>query len=361
MRIITLISFNLITILLSSCGLKTGVNSALSIPEAPLKIRGCLDSYATNYNSKSEEEDGSCVFSGCTIFDAELSSHFNQYQLQFPHSTLQDTCPAPITDIHNQSSRPHVGILWVIDNSFSMGEEINNLANNFNSFINEFVSSPLDFAMGITTTDSKHISQSFNTLTSNAARLNRELFIRNFKQLVKVGTSGSSTEKGYNAAKSFIEKYGPDFLQSKSYLSIIFLSDEADQSQKSPQEYLDFYSSHVSSSNKFRAHAILDLNNSGGDDDSNGERYLYSVNRTQGIKGDIHGNFAQILKDIGSNLIELKKNFPLTAKPYLPTLKVKVNDIFITNWTYSEVENTIAITPIPDFSAEIKISYTPAP
>ena len=347
--------------LLSSCGLKTGVNSSVALPEAPLKVQGCLVNEALNYNEKAEVEDGSCLFQGCTIFDPTLLDIYNGYVKTYPQSKLENTCPTPITDLHNQFNRPQVGILWVVDNSYSMDEEINNLANNFNSFINEFVNSPLEFVMGITTTDSKHSASSISSLTSDAARTNRGQFIQKFKQLIKVGTNGSSTEKGYHAAKAFIEKYGLDFLQPKSYLSIIFVSDEADQSSKNPQEYLDFFSSQVSSSNKFRAHAILDLNNSGGEDSSKGARYLYSVNKTQGIKGDVHGNFAQILKDIGTNLIELKKNFPLSSKPFVPTIEVKVNDKIISHWTYNVVDNAISINPVPDFNAEIKINYTPAP
>lgn len=348
----------------TSCGLKSEFNTSTirpGLPEIPLKIRGCQDSMALNYNRLAEEEDGSCSFKGCTLFDENLKNSYAQYKIKFPTSSLENTCPSPVTDVHNQSNRPHVGILWVIDNSYSMEPEIKNIANNFNSFINEFLNSPIDFSMGITTTDSKHVSSSIGTLTSEAARLNRAQFIQKFKQLINVGTNGSSTEQGYQAAYDFIDKYSSEFLRLPSYLSIIFVSDEADQSNKSPQEYLDYYASHVSNIQKVRTHAILDLNNSGGDDDTKGSRYLYSVNKTGGIKGDVDSSFSQILKDIGSNLINLKKSFGLSSKPYLPTLVVSLNGQIITNWTYNATENSVTIIPAPDFNAEIKISYTPAP
>lgn len=356
------VAISLIILLLSSCSLKPKFNSVpVPIPPAPLKIQGCMDSAAQNSNPNAEVDDGSCNFKGCTIFDSSLKDAFSNYHNKFPTSIIEDTCPAPVTDLFNQSNRPHVGILWVIDNSASMEPEQKHLANSFSSFINQFIDSRIEFTMGVTTTDSKQRLDSLTQLTSEAAITNRALLINNFKKLINVGINGSSTEQGYQASYNFLEKNAAKFLRPDSYLSVIYVSDEADQSSQSVQTYLDHLITYVDSPHKVRVHAILDLNNSGEQDYSKGSRYLYSVNKTGGVKGDVDDNFATILKDIGNNLINLKSVFSLTQLPYLPSLTVTLNGSLIDTWTYNSTDNAIQFDPIPDFSSEIRVYYTPAP
>lgn len=49
-----------------------------------------------------------------------------------------------------------IDIVWVIDNSLSMYDEQEALANNFDSFINGFIQKHFDFKMAITTIDPSH-------------------------------------------------------------------------------------------------------------------------------------------------------------------------------------------------------------
>lgn len=349
----------LTTLTLSSCGLETNVNSALKLPAGPLKIQGCMVQVASNYNVQAEEEDGTCSFKGCMLFSDELKNSYTDYRAKYPASSLESTCPAPVSEVHNQNTKPHVGIIWVIDNSFSMEAEINNIMNNFNSFINEFLNTGLEFTMGITTTDSKHVSRSLSQLTSETARINRGQFIQNFKSLVDVGIDGSGFEEGYKGSYDFLQAYAGQLLRPSSYLSIIYVSDERDQSDHSPLYYLDHAASYVGGQHKVRMHAILDLDDSGGEDSSKGARYLENVYRTKGIKGDVDGNFSSILKQIGSNLTSLKHQFNLVKIPHLPTLEVFVNGKKISNWTYNNSENAILIDPTPEYGSEILINYTP--
>lgn len=347
----------------TSCGLQPEFNGQplLSPPVAPLEVKGCKNSLALNFNLQAEEEDGSCIFKGCTIFDASFKENYDQYRAKYPLSTLEDTCPAKVSDLYNQQNRPHVGILWVVDNSFSMEPEQKNLANNFGSFINEFTNSRIEFTMGITTTDSKSRPEALTQLTSDAANSNRTLMIQNFKKLINVGINGSSSERGYHASYQFLEQNAAKLLRLDSYLSIIYVSDEKDQSKNSPQSYLDHMISYAGSLAKVRTHAIVDLDNSGEEDSSYGERYLYTVHKTGGIKGDVDGNFSKILKDIASNINNLKNMFRLSKIPYVPSLKVTLNGQLSNSWSYQSAENAILINPIPDFKTEIQIEYTPQP
>lgn len=352
--------FLLLAFIFVSCGLDPKFNSSsISSPIEPLKVEGCMNSFAANFSKDAEIENGSCQFKGCLLFNPDLKREVENYQNKFPSAIHQDTCPARVNEELKQEKKPHVGILWVMDNSYSMEDEQKNLGNNFNSFISQFINKDLDFTMGITTTDSDHITTSLKLLTSDAARSNRGKFVQDFKKLINVGVNGSSNEKGYEGAMNFLDKYGNDLLKVDSHLVVIFVSDEPDQSKNNAQYYLDDLYSYVTYPEKVRTHGILDLDNSSGDDYTLGEKYLYSVKKTGGVSGDISNNFAKILSDIGDHLVPLQSIFNLKEIPYIPSLTVQINGTAISTWEYLPIDNAIKVTPAPDFNAIIKISYIP--
>ncbi len=59
-----------------------------------------------------------------------------------------------VKDEFVQNTAAMVDILWVVDNSSSMGEEQNGLAQSFNAFINNLVLSGVDYHVGVVATDS---------------------------------------------------------------------------------------------------------------------------------------------------------------------------------------------------------------
>src|SRR5688500_10837964 len=61
--------------------------------------------------------------------------------------------PGLTVDSYNQESASKVDVLWVIDNSGSMAEEQENLARNFQSFIELFTRGAVDYRIAVTTTD----------------------------------------------------------------------------------------------------------------------------------------------------------------------------------------------------------------
>ena len=130
-------------------------------------------------------------------------------------------------------------ILWVVDNSGSMGSYQDALAGNFSSFIEDFDSNN-EFKMAIVTTDNSTNRAVDNDgillLTSDTYAKNKEKFKKDFKKKIKVGTSGNHIEKGL--------KYSWDFLSRnwqnphpEANLIVIYVSDEQDCSLSSPDQY----------------------------------------------------------------------------------------------------------------------------
>ena len=135
-------------------------------------------------------------------------------------------------------------ILWVVDNSPSMGKYHDSLIQNMNLFINNFTkkSQLVPWKMGLLSTDlSDHPYIGFtsgNPLDFTSANPN-EQFIN---AIYLLGTDGSPTEKSFDPIRHALESY-PDFLRKNSKLFIIIVSDEKEQSPESVEKFLDFLKS----------------------------------------------------------------------------------------------------------------------
>lgn len=154
-------------------------------------------------------------------------------------------------------------ILFVIDNSISMGEEQANLIANTTLFVEELARSDNSFRVGVISTDVeggadsgrlRMVRASANALSSAGCAIEpddsplpylerpspddpqgtakRCRLVEDFSRTVAaLGTNGSSTEAGLLAARMALDpvaNLNPGFLRPEADLAIIFLSDEED-------------------------------------------------------------------------------------------------------------------------------------
>src|SRR5690242_20617262 len=56
-------------------------------------------------------------------------------------------------DAYNQESASNIDVLWVVDNSGSMAPRQENVAKNFQAFMEVFQKSGIDYRLAVTTTD----------------------------------------------------------------------------------------------------------------------------------------------------------------------------------------------------------------
>src|SRR5690606_4784783 len=118
------------------------------------------------------------------------------------------------------------------------GDDQRNLANNFSSFVNTFSEKSLDFTMGITTTDSNHSSSSMYLLNREKLDDNKSKFISDFQGLIKVGVSGNNYERLFKGSDDFLRTHSSELLKQESFLIVIYLTDEKEQSSQSVSYYL---------------------------------------------------------------------------------------------------------------------------
>lgn len=194
-----------------------------------------------------------------------------------------DTLPGPVigllhgkggpvedqTDHFEGIGRSSADILWVIDNSGSMGQEQEGIARNAGPFIDVALDRKIDFRMGVTSTDMDGglkgrlypLDQKHPRILTNRGL--REDLEKDWEYLIKQGTSGSGNEKGLAAARAALspplissldlpetpEKYDGNlgFLRRDANLTIIIVSDERDSSYEvAPsstywEEYVSFF------------------------------------------------------------------------------------------------------------------------
>ncbi len=315
----------------------------------------------------------SLIFTACSkeeFFEKDYLNNDNTDNDGFKLITINDTFPRTIGE-------SKIDILWVVDNSRSMRGEQDDLANNFDLFINDFIKKDVDFKMAITTTDAR---VSYNgtmeekagcaPLTSVFAKDNRNEFVECFKDMITVGIGGSGSEQGLKTSTSFIDKYGSSFLRDDAYLIVVIVSDEEDQSPLNIDNYLTIFRTLKSNPGMVKVYSIINTLTHPSTDIKDppynyyfGQRYTDVSKATGGIIADIKDSFVDTLLNMGEQIILLINSFPLTQIPYNGVTTVYIDDVLTTTgWTYDNSSNIKAIrfkkdTLPSNKSVTIKVEY----
>lgn len=155
-----------------------------------------------------------------------------------PIDSLNDSGKAQDTFLQTEATKQDV--LWVIDNSGSMGDHQEKMSNNAKGFLNYF--SGQDYHIGIVTTDNEEFvnQDGFEYLTPEADEIlssEGTSGAEAFSNAFLVGTDGDSREegieKGYLALINNRETdpADPRFLRNDATLDVVVVSDEDDLSE----------------------------------------------------------------------------------------------------------------------------------
>jgi hypothetical protein len=275
-----------------------------------------------------------------------------------PETRIRKTLPPDVrVDTHAQQSASKIDVLWVVDNSGSMAPRQENLAKNFQAFIDVFTRGQVDYRIGVTTTDIFKTRGQFvgnpkiiTPTTSNVAAA--------FANNIKVGIDGSPYEAGLEAAALALEERAKlkqaqqaaiqmcvtacktnqackdgcpakspiDFLRDDAYLYLIFVTDEEDESAEDVRYYWRNFETAkgIGNDGTVTTAAIMGLkdNTCGAVE---GARYKAMSELTGGEVGSIcDTSFANTLKKLATNAVGLKRKFALQAKPNRETIEVKI-------------------------------------
>jgi hypothetical protein len=231
----------------------------------------------------------------------------------------QGTTVVDVIDKFVQSATPKVDILFVIDNTGSMGNKQDNLRNNINAIANYATMLMADYQIGVVVFDDSKLRGSPKIIRPTDTNP-----VAEFDANANVGTNGGS-EAGLDAAyhalsDPILSSDNAGFVRPDASLLVVLIGDEDDQSDQSVNFYVSFFYSikGARNTNLFHFSAIVgDLPNgctaNGGGDAA--PRYLEVVSRTGGVSGSIcDSSYANSLTAIGTQAFATRSQFFLTRQ-----------------------------------------------
>ncbi len=266
--------------------------------------------------------------------------------------------PNERVDTYAQQGASAIDVLWVIDNSGSMAPRQENLAKNFQSFIDVFTRTGIDYRLAITTTD---IFKEKGAFVGNPAVITPKTpqVAATFATSAHVGVLGSPYEAGLEAAQMALARQAAanqpkldqvaqcsaacrneptcinqckvaipiDFLRPDAFLYFIFVSDEDDESSQDVRYYWRSYedAKGVGNDGTVTTAAIIGDVPTNGCGAGPGTRYQALSDLTGGTVGSVcDASFADSLKKLATNAVGLHRRFGLAVKPNLSTIQVDV-------------------------------------
>lgn len=311
-------------------------------------------------------------------------------------------------------SNGKIDILWVIDNSGSMASSQQNVADNFQSFIELFNEKGYDYRIAVATSDayldlfgSPATQSQFRDGTDatghtgvfvidpNTPNL-EQTFLTNIKQ----GTNGDGDERAFQSFRQTLNNpLNAGFPRPDAFLAVIIVSDEDDFSHDGPenrenqysyaglhtvQSYIDYLDQLTGAtpenrSSKYNVNSIAildqqcrDLLNQSSSGRKIGTRYMELTEATDGTLGDLCADFGPIMAKISNKIIELTTQFYLDREPVPATLVVSVNGQVVPRiyddtpeplhgYRYHEETNSLTFhgSYVPAAGASISVKFDP--
>jgi hypothetical protein len=285
------------------------------------------------------------------------------------------------TEEHSQSITYNnkVDIIVMVDNSSSMSTYQDRLATQASAMISALNTYGMDYQIVVVTTDAAGTSGSKfvgspKILTRASTNLNSVLTAR-----IKQGNGGSDLERGLQSIEQALAAE-TGFIRSDALLAILALSNEDDYSAFDVNHYLQFLNNLKPKFNgvtqawlmNFIGVPSLSSNCTTALDGiykEPGLRWIELANASGGLVSPIcETSLGQAVSNIRQRIVEVLTEFPLSRKPLVETIVVKVNGNLIpqnndNGWEYIEEGYRIRLhgTAVPASSSDkISIDFKPA-
>jgi hypothetical protein len=279
------------------------------------------------------------------------------------------------TDDFTQNERSAVDVLFIIDNSSSMSQEQEAVADNISDFFQSFLELNLDYHMGVITTDIVNPAQS-GRLQGSPAFISDEAPDPQgqLAQAVSVGDNDMGDESGLAAmelalSEPVLSNENAGFIRDDALLSIIILSDEPEQSNRDSRHYIDFLGTVKDDPTQISVSTIV------GDRDwgcqgvcggrptgaQPGDKYIDVQEAFPGVFESICAcDYSPAMEAVGLASAGFRSVFELSRVPLdARQIEVTVNGQITMLWHYNPETNSIEfeLDAIPQGLATIYISY----
>lgn len=271
------------------------------------------------------------------------------------HVATQHGVAEPLTayrDVFDIPFDPPVDILFYVDHSDSMIDDQAALAENFDRFIARLAEVTTDWAVLPITRDDG--CTEVGVLTAETPSYHDQ-----FLQAVTLGTHGTLTEAGLTIASNALSETGPDgcnagFLREGSYVHVVLVSDEPEQSAGSWDEYVAQMRDATRGATSFKISAVAGDFPGGCETPTNsatpGTGYWEAVVATGGTFLSICSSWSSHADALALETIT-RETFPLSGPVDLATLQVTVNGVVRGDWIFDEPAHAV-VFPMADAPTE---------
>jgi len=276
--------------------------------------------------------------------------------------------------------RAIVDVLWIVDNSGSLTNERDRLADQFDRFLNVLIDADVDYHVGVTSTDLNSMNGDYGRLRGNPRYIDIDTpdpenvfrmaveFPDNIDVRLEEGLSAMVTA----LTPPLADGYNTGFLRQEAALAVIAVSDEDDFSLGTSDQYLRFLRTIKGPGREVNVSlsavvgpepdgcSVPGEENIFGARARAGTRYLDLAQRTNGLIESIcTADFAPFVEELATRLAGLRRFFPLSAPPG-SNIRVLVNGVLIpmSNWVLLPERRGIEFVDyVPPPGAEIVIEY----
>lgn len=363
-----------------------------SLPSQPLSLS---PGASTTIQVGMQATAGAGAYAGAVSISGSMSGAPVTYYVPLEARSTQDGVQV---DDYVQAGNPKVDVLMVLDKSGCTGDERDALADNVSALVQFAAARGLDYHVGVTTADTddeagrltsamagttqassvdgpvQNRIVTSQTLPSPAAVLASNV---SHQEVGGSAADESGLEAAYQALSAQrINGHNDGFLRSDAALSILFMSDEADQSPRNVDFYLDFFRVVKGYRNPelFSAYAISApfppgrCTGPSGASRSSAGRYIELAERSGGAFESIcTSDWRASIESLAQPIFGLRSRFFLRHVPLISTLKVVVDGSELpqqaadgsVNWTYDVRTNSVRFPPfsIPEPESEVRLSY----
>jgi len=294
------------------------------------------------------------------------------HQVDEPSQKNEYTHPLKALEGNNK-----VDILFVVDNSMSMGTHQANLEKNAAIFVNEFVNfSRLDWRIGMVSTDKK--DEPFIGLKAgDLLDKTRKKPVEAFQDAVSaLGIKGIGIEMSFFNALQGLRNY-PDFVRPGSTLAIIIISDAIEQSNMRGPEFLHELQAIQGGKGQAVVYGVLASPEfkcpaGAGEEDNiySTSPYKEAIEGSRGRKFSLCDDFGSSLAALGADLVTRTDRpfIQLKSRPFLKSIRVSHRGVELKGgpkseaglWFYDFDLNRIVFYSVdfaPDDTESVTITY----
>lgn len=267
-------------------------------------------------------------------------------------------------DVFEQPIQGSTDIIFAVDKSGSMNEDLASVISNFGVFVSTMVNMDSDFHVAVTQADDGCINGSDiwidNTFTESEAEDTVETMVN------MSGAYASNTERAFMLLEACLAETGgggcnEGLVRDSAKLNLVGVSDEPEQSVNSWSYYLTLFQSYKDDPDDVVIHAV------GGDYPSgcgSNSAYTGMYEATVATGGEFLSicatDWASHLTALAEAAAATLDTFQLTAEAVPETVVVRIDGVTSTlGWDYDESQNAITFETdyIPEGGSTIEVEY----